>query len=316
MNSVTVLMAVYRPELSMLAQAVQSILAQTHREFEFLIVDDGSGQPELDRWLDRLAQSDGRIAVLREPHRGLTASLNRGLEAASGEWIARQDADDWSAPQRLERQLVYLAAHPDTALLGSDAWTHQENGARLWRIRLPRTRAEILAAFPHTNPFVHGSVLFRRSAALAEAGYREVFRCSQDYDLFWRLAENYGAANLGEPLYHYRYTSGSVSARRALEQMAAHSAIRRLAAARRRGQPENPPEALRRAQAEMQDSPALYRALLKQADHRMLAGDWPGAARAYRELLAARPLDWLGWGKLARLGIFRLAPFLREACFR
>jgi glycosyltransferase involved in cell wall biosynthesis len=309
-------MAVYQPPLGMLDAAVGSILAQSHRDFEFLIIDDGSEQPELDNRLEQYARHDARVRVAREPHRGLTASLNRGLDLATGEWIARQDADDWSAPQRLERQLAFCNAHPDTGVLGCDAWTHQQDGTRLWRLRLPRTRPEILAAFPRTNPFVHGAVMFRRSAATAEAGYREVFRCSQDYDLFWRMAESYGAANLAAPLYHYRYTGGSISASRALEQMAAHLAIRRLAGIRGRGQVEDPPAALAWARARVEEGPGLYRALLKQADHRMLAGDGCGAARAYRELLATHPLNPLGWGKLLRLGVFQAAPFLREACFR
>jgi len=309
-------MAVYQPPLKMLADAVESILAQTHRDFEFLIIDDGSEQPELSRRLEQYAHQDSRIQLAREPHRGLTGSLNRGLDMAASEWIARQDADDWSAPTRLERQLAFCTAHPDTGVVGCDAWTHQEDGTRLWRLRLPRTRPEILARFPGGNPFVHGAVMFRRSAATAEAGYREVFRCSQDYDLFWRIAENYGAANLAEPLYHYRYTRGSISAGRALEQMAAHAAIRRLGEARAHGQVEDPPAALAWAEEHVEEGSGLCRAVLKQADHRMLAGDYRGAARAYWELLAAHPLNPLGWGKLARLGVFQAAPFLREACFR
>ena len=315
-SALTVLMAVYKPHLGMLEVAVGSILAQTFRGFEFLIIDDGSDQPELSHRLDEYAREDPRVVIVREPHRGLTVSLNRGIELARGEWIARQDADDWSAPERLERQSEFCAAHPETGLVGSDAWTHQRDGTPLWRVRLPQTRPEILARFPHGNPFVHGAVMFRRSAAVAEAGYREVFRCSQDYDLFWRLAENYGAANLAKPLYHYRYTSGSISAGQALEQMAAHMAIRRLAQSRARGGVEDPPEALRWAEASVEDSPALYRAVLKQADHRMLAGDYRGASEAYAELLSAHPLNPLGWGKLVRLGVFQKLPFLREACFR
>jgi glycosyltransferase involved in cell wall biosynthesis len=309
-------MAVYRTPLALLDEAVSSILGQTHRDFEFLIVDDGSGQEWLTARLEDYARRDARVVLVREPHRGLTASLNRGLELATGEWIARQDADDWSAPRRLERQLAFAAAHPEVALVGSDAWTHQEDGSRLWRVRMPRTRPEILAAFPRGNPFIHGAVMFRHSAAVAEAGYREVFRCSQDYDLFWRMAENHGAANLAEPLYHYRYTGGSVSAGRAAEQLAAHLAIRELAQVRGRGGVEDPPAALVRARERVEIGRGIERALLKQADHRMLAGDYRGAARAYAGLLRSHPWNPLAWGKIMRLGVIQAAPFLREACGR
>lgn len=316
MSLITVLMAVYNPPLSMFDQAVTSILGQTFSDFEFLIIDDGSDDPAALQHLAACANRDPRIRLVHEPHRGLTASLNRGLALASGTYIARQDADDWSAPARLERQLAHLATHPNDAVCGSNAWTHQQDGRRLWRTHLPLDHNALLAAFPKGNPFVHGSALFRRSAALAVGGYRETFRCSQDFDFFWRLSEKFGAVNLNEPLYHYRYTSGSISASRATEQLCAHRAIRQLAEARRQGVPENPPAALAEAKQDLMSGRGVFKALLKQADHRMLAGDYRGAARAYLDLIRSHPINASAWGKLARLGIFRSAPFLREACFR
>jgi hypothetical protein len=158
--------------------------------------------------------------------------------------------------------------------------------------------------------------MFRKAEALAAGGYCETFRCSQDYDFFWRLSERHGAANLPEPLYHYRYTSGSISAGRAIEQRRAHHAIRKLAHARQRGEPVNPAAALAQATEELDSSSGVFRALLKQADHLMLAGDYRKAARSYFELLAGHPWSAVAWGKIARLGLFRTMPFLREASFR
>lgn len=313
---VTVLMAVYNTPVAPLRQAIDSILAQTFGDFEFLIVDDGSTLESTRAYLAGRAALDPRIRVAWEPHRGLTRSLNRGLALAGGALIARQDADDWSAPQRVALQTAYLDAHRQTALVGSGAWMHQEDGRALWRVRMPETHAAILDALPRRNPFVHGSAVFRADVARAEGGYREIFTRSQDYDFFWRLAERYPAANLGQALYHYRYSSGAVSTERAAEQVTAHRAIQKLARARARGEPENPAAALAAARAETSAGAGLFRVLLKQADHRMLAGDYRGAARAYRELAWAHPASPLAWAKLARLGIFRVAPFLREACFR
>lgn len=316
MVKVTVLMGVYNAPLKMLDEAIESILNQTFADFEFLIVDDGSEDPRLQAHLTHWTNLDRRVRVLSEPHRGLTASLNRGIAAAHGEFIARQDADDWSVSERLCRQLSHFAEHSDDAVCGSNAWTHQQDGRALWTTNLPQTRGELLEAFPRGNPFVHGSVMFRKDAALAAGGYREMFRCSQDYDFFWRLTERHGARNLPEPLYHYRYTSGSISAGKATEQLRAHNAIRALAAARQRGEVEDPAAALARATEQLEAGPGVLRALLKQADHLMLAGDYGKAARAYLDLAAKHPANPLAWGKIARLGLFRSAPCLREACFR
>jgi glycosyltransferase involved in cell wall biosynthesis len=310
---VTVLMAVYDTPVGMLGQAVDSILNQTFADFEFLIVDDGSRDQVVRSFLVERAKGDSRIRIAWEPHRGLTASLNRGLSLATGRFVARQDADDWSGPSRLEQQLAWFRGHPETAVLGTNAWTHQQDGTPLWQLHLPETHAGILAAFPLGNPFVHGSVMFSRAQAAAAGGYREEFRCSQDYDFFWRLAERGSAGNLSEALYHYRYTSASVSAERAGEQAHAHRAIRRLGEARRRGDIEDVERALAEAGEE---SAEAWRSRLKQADHRMLAGDYRGAWTAYSGLLESHPVNPLAWAKLARLGVFRVFPKLREACFR
>ncbi len=309
--SVTMLMAVYDPPLAMLEQAVDSILNQTFPDFEFLIIDDGSRDPAVGGFLARRVQDDPRIRLACEPHRGLTASLNRGLALARGTWIARQDADDWSEPARIERQVEYFRAHPETTVLGTGAWTHQQDGRPLWRLRLPAEHAAILRWLPRGNPFVHGSVMFPRAAAIAAGGYREEFRCSQDYDFLWRLAERGGAANLTEALYHYRYTSGAVSAGRAQEQARAHRAIQRLGAARLKGEREDVAQALAESPSSSRLGPSL-----KQADHLMLAGDYRRAWAAYARLLGSSPAHPLAWAKLARLGVFWSFPRLRKACFR
>jgi glycosyltransferase involved in cell wall biosynthesis len=287
---VTVLMSVYNTPADLLDQAIRSVLQQTYADFEFLILDDGSEHLETREWI-----TDARICWRREPHRGLTATLNLGLALARGEFIARQDADDWSEPQRLERQIEFFKEHPGIALLGSAAWTHQFDGTPLWPVRMPETHAEILDAFPRRNPFVHGSVMFRAAAARDAGGYRQDLACAQDYDFFWRLAETNGAANLAEPLYHYRYTPFSVSSRHAAEQARVMQTVRQ--------------------HVEWLPEDAL-RAALKQADHLMLAGDYPAAARAYGSLVRSHPRSAVAWAKLARLGIFRFAPPLRELCFR
>jgi len=133
--AVTVLMGVYNGEL-FVRDAIDSILAQSYRDFELLVVDDGS----TDTTPAILASyDDSRLRVLRnEENIGLTRSLNRGLRAARGGLIARQDADDLSLPNRLARQVTFLESHPDVVLLGT-----QFVSLGAWRHR-PGTRAEVL----------------------------------------------------------------------------------------------------------------------------------------------------------------------------
>ncbi len=309
---VTILMSVYDTPAALLQRAIQSVLQQTFSNFEFLILDDGSQLAETRRRLTESALLDARICLCQEPHRGLTPTLNLGLARARGEFIARQDADDWSEPHRLERQVAFLTEHPEIALLGSAAWTHQHDGTPLWPVRMPETHTEILTALWRGNPFVHGSVLFRAVTAREAGGYREQLLCAQDYDFFWRLAEAGGAANLAEPLYHYRYNVAGISAVRAAEQARGSRAARALATARYLGLPEDITQVL--AAAWLPEDAFL--ASLKQADHLTLAGDYRQAARTYWELLRSHPWSPFAWAKLARLAIFRVAPSVREICFR
>jgi glycosyltransferase involved in cell wall biosynthesis len=312
----TVLMTVFNTPSGMLDTAIWSIRRQTFQHFEFLIIDDGSESPDTRSVLVRHASEDPRIRLAWEPHRGLTASLNRGLALASGEWIARQDADDWSEPDRLEHQLAYFHADTSLEVCGTNALGHREDGSPLWATHLPETAQAISQALWHGNPFVHGSTMFRRESALGIGGYRTQFPCAQDYDFFWRLSEKGRVLNVPLPLYHYRYTGGAVSARKAGEQARAHRATQRLAKARHRREPENIEAELAEARRELSASQAPLRVELKQADHRMLAGDLWGACRAYLRLLAVNPQSGLAWGKLARFAIFATFPPAREACFR
>jgi hypothetical protein len=180
---------------------------------------------------------------------------------------------------------------------------------------LPEGRAAIREALWKGNPFVHGVTLFRAGVARGLGGYREEFPCAQDYDFFWRLSDAGGAVNLPEPLYHYRYNAGAVSARRAAEQGRAHRAAQLLAKTRRAGAVEDVTRALEQAGCELaEEGPLPTR--LRQIDHRLLAGDFGAAGRAYAEVLAAYPDSRLAWGKLLRWAVFAAVPPAREWCFR
>ncbi|MBF0341666.1 MAG: glycosyltransferase [Magnetococcales bacterium] len=208
---VTVLTPVYNGE-RYLEEAIQGILRQTWRDFEFLLIDDAStdATPEL---LAAWAARDARIRVVRNPvNLGLTCSLNRGIALARGEWIARQDGDDCSFPERLARQLGFLEAHPGVELLGSGAWWMNARGERETRPRSqPTGHVEIAWTLLTGNPFFHTSVIFSRRLALA-CPYDEGLRFGQDFELWGRMLAVTRGANLAEPLVCSRRHEERVSA--------------------------------------------------------------------------------------------------------
>lgn len=211
---VTVLMAAYNAA-EFIRESIESILAQTFQDFEFVIVDDGSTDDSA-----AIAQSyrDTRIVVLRnERNLGLTASLNRGLRAASGELIARQDADDISHPSRLEREVETLAAHPNVALVGTQAKLMDADGASLGELRVPVDPLSIRWAQMFDNCFIHSAVMFRRSVALELGGYDDSFCISQDYALWSRIMRGHATMNLDEKLLSLRVHASSLMRSRRAE---------------------------------------------------------------------------------------------------
>jgi glycosyltransferase involved in cell wall biosynthesis len=207
--AVTVLMSVYN-DLPRLPQAIDSILAQTFTDFEFLVVDDGSTDGSA-AYVRRRGESDPRIRLLaQDGNRGLGATLRIGVEAARGKFVARMDADDESVPHRLERQLRHFDANPETDLLGSFAMDVAPDGSILRERRVPLTPARI-AELVWTNPFVHSSVMFRRDSIRGIGSYDASLRRRQDYDLWFRCVHaGLVLANLPEALVRYRYAEDTV----------------------------------------------------------------------------------------------------------
>lgn len=209
MPKISVVMSVYNGE-SYLKEAIESILNQTLADFEFIIVNDGS----VDGSLEMLqSYQDERIKLINNGENiGLTKSLNKALKQARGEYIARQDADDISLPNRLKEQLQYLQEHPEIALLGTGAYIIEESGNILRRgVPLAEPSKENLVK---DNPFVHGSVMFRKKIIEEVGAYNEFYRYSQDYELWLRIAVHHKAANLTHPLYKARRHSKSVQAKK------------------------------------------------------------------------------------------------------
>jgi hypothetical protein len=206
---VTVLMAVYNGE-RFLREAIDSILAQTFRDFEFLILDDGSTDASLD--IVR-SYADPRIRLLQNDRNlGLTRSLNRGIAAARGELIARQDGDDISEPDRLARQVAYLDAHPEIGLLGAGFREMDSDGTVLGDRPLPCDPVGIRWALLFHCPLAHSAVVFRRTVVDEVGPYDERLRYAADRELWSRIARRFPAANLPEYLLRYRVNPWSMTA--------------------------------------------------------------------------------------------------------
>ena len=200
-------MAVYNAE-RFLAEAIASVLAQTYRDFELLIIDDGS----TDRTADVVSQfGDARARYLPAGRRlGLPGALNLGLENAHGDLVARHDHDDMSDPRRLEKQVAYFEANPDVALVGSRAWLIDETGQRVGRLDRPIDELSIRWYHLLDNPFVHSSVMFRRCVVWEElGGYDASLPSSEDYELWSRVLGRHAVANLPGRLLSYRLSAVS-----------------------------------------------------------------------------------------------------------
>jgi glycosyltransferase involved in cell wall biosynthesis len=208
---ISVVMAVHNCE-PYLQAAVESILNQTSRDFEFIIIDDGSSDGSI-AILEKYAACDQRIRLVSRGNLGLTKSLNEGLALAKGEYIARMDADDISLPERFARQVDFLDSNPGHVAIGANVMM-TDGELRPLRLRpQPRTHREICRELLLGNggAMTHPVIIFRRAAAEKVGGYDERFVVAQDLDLLIRLSEIGLLENLGEVLLYWRQHDESVN---------------------------------------------------------------------------------------------------------
>ena len=230
---VSVVMSVYNGE-EYLREAVESVLGQTFGDFEFLIIDDGSkdGTAEI---LAEYGRRDGRVRVVAQENRGRVASLNRGMEMARGELIARMDADDVAMPERLEKQVSFLRMHTEVGLLGTWVENIGPRGEVLG-IYAPATGdGELREVMLRWNPFRHPTIVMRKEIVLTVGGYRKALLDTDDYDLWCRMAERTKIANLPEKLVRYRMHPKQVSVTNMAHQAVCCRAVQVAAARRSRG---------------------------------------------------------------------------------
>jgi glycosyltransferase involved in cell wall biosynthesis len=241
---VTVVMATHAGAEG-LDQSLQSIFSQPDVQLECLLLADGrldsGSETILDAWLAR----EPRLQLLRLPKAGLTQALMLGCRQARGEWIARLDVGDAMAPQRLPRQVQLMRAYPDCVLVTSDVEVCGPAWEPLWLYERPEPMAApqrvdtvpseqgIGLNIPH-----HASVLFRASAYRAAGGYRPAFYFGQDWDLWYRLADQGTFMHLPERLTRVRLFAKGISSRHWREQRAILQLALACNAARSRGESE------------------------------------------------------------------------------
>ena len=209
-----------RPELSVLLpvyngashlrEAIESILSQTYADFELIVIDDGSTDDSLSI-LEEYA--DSRIRVFSHTNRGLAASLNRAIGLAKGRYVARQDQDDVSLPQRFEKQVRFLKEHPTAGMVGTWARILAGN-AETGRVhRHPSDNATLKFALMFDNPFVHSSMMIRKSVFDSVGVYTTdpSRQPPEDYELWSRIARAFDVANIPEVLHIYREVPKSMS---------------------------------------------------------------------------------------------------------
>ena len=215
--TVSVVMSVYNAG-RFLRPAMDSVLGQTFRDVEYVVIDDGSTD-DSPRVLREYAGRDPRVRLTLRGNKGLTATLNEALHQARGEFVARMDCDDVSLPRRFEHQLAYLRANPDVVCAGGHFELIDEKGRLLTRLRPPSDDASIqkLLLAGHTA-ICHPAAMMRRESVARVGGYDEFFRTTQDLDLWLRLGEIGKLGNVPEVVLQFRQHGGSVSETKREEQ--------------------------------------------------------------------------------------------------
>lgn len=200
MTAVSVVMPVYNGALY-LKEAIESVLNQTFGDFEFIIVNDGSTD-ESAAIIQEYEKRDPRIICIdRKENKKLAYSLNEGLKAAKGKYIARMDCDDICLPDRFEKQYTYLEDHPDISIVGSSFHTFSSGGSGKDIFRA--SNSLVLAyKFISDTQFCHPSVMFRKEI-IPKVGYYDETE-AEDFAFFSRIVKQYKGSNLSEVLLHYR----------------------------------------------------------------------------------------------------------------
>lgn len=181
-NKISILLPVYNTPKEWLTDSVQSILNQTHKDFELLILDDGSSNPGTQQSLTDLEKIDSRISVKKnKSNLGLAKNLNQGLLLAKHQWVARMDSDDIAHPDRLKQQIHFLNKNNEVSILGTNIQCF-DGSTRI--IRHPTTHREISTSMLWGCQVAHPTVIYNKNTILSVGGYPEDKQNAEDYALW------------------------------------------------------------------------------------------------------------------------------------
>ena len=212
---VSVIMPAYNDREAFLRESIESILNQTYQNLELIIADDSTEKISRDI-IDEYAATDSRIRIVRSPERmGVCKALNKAIAEAKGEFIAHMDADDVSMPNRLECQIP-LFTTSTIAVVGGQVDIINENSEQTGSIsQITCSEEEIKKSFSLGQPQISNPTsIVRRSVFVELGGYEELYRCSEDYDFWYRVATfGYSFVNTNEVVLHYRIHSSNAHTR-------------------------------------------------------------------------------------------------------
>lgn len=297
---------------STLREAVESVLGQTYRDFELVLIDDGSTDGTL-AIMEAFARRDSRVRVITHPNMGMGASLNHAMANTDAEWVARMDADDVMMPTRLERQVAFVAAHPGIGVASCFVYYINERGDVIARGESPLLTLEDFARCVRENVVIavsHPGAIMNRRAVLSVGGYRPEFWPADDQDLWNRLAEA-GHPILVQPEYllKYRIHDASICIAEPRVAMRQIRWVEKCMLARRSGRPE---PSLEEFVAAERSAPwprrinlrrmELAQALYKAATHHYGAGRYGRLLVAMGTSLLLEPQFGIGrvWSKIVR----------------
>jgi glycosyltransferase involved in cell wall biosynthesis len=234
--TVSVVMVVRNME-RFLTDSIEGVLGQSFRDFEFLIVDFGSTDKSKQIVAD-YARSDGRIRTHEIPECTLAEARNAASALARGKYIAVQDADDVSLPNRLHAEVDFMERNPEMGFVGGIPDWVDESGKSIWVADFPTDEQQVKTALSTYFPFCHTSLLILKDAFDSVGGYRALFTQSHDYDLALRISERFRCTNVPDVVVKYRLHPYQVSLSKRNKQTLCKLAARVSAADRRAGRPD------------------------------------------------------------------------------
>lgn len=215
--AISCILPVYNGE-KYLEQSIQSILDQTFRDFELIIINDGSTDKS-PAIIEDKRQSDRRLVVIHQDNKGIVAALNAGIAAANGAFIARMDGDDISSPDRFEIQHAFLIENPDVVLVGGATRNIDDTGRPLSTPGYNAHRITNLLCFPpKVVTVVHPLAMMRAEAIKSIGEYSSRYPHAEDHDMFMRISELGRIENLREVILDYRFHGGNVSVQKLAQQ--------------------------------------------------------------------------------------------------